>query len=143
MTQFREGIVDYVCDIRELPDELKGRFDCAVLGDVMEHCNTQAGIDVLKSAKETLVDGGRMMIIFPEDLSTANYMERHPDEPEFYSPGIYSYHRQPPLDKEEMVGWLETVGLHIVLHKDLWYPPTTVENKMYPGVGYGIIVEKD
>jgi len=30
-----------------------------------------------------------------------------------------------------------------VLHMDLWYPPTTVGNKIYPGVGYGIIVEKD
>jgi predicted SAM-dependent methyltransferase len=143
MTPFRQGVVDYVCDIRELPDELKWRFDCAVLGDVMEHCDTEAGLAILSSAKETLVDTGRIMIIFPEDFSCEGYMERNPDQAEFYSPGIYSYHRQPPLNKEEMVRWLEEARLHIVLHMDLWYPPTTVGNKIYPGVGYGIIVEKD
>jgi predicted SAM-dependent methyltransferase len=139
------SVVDYVCDIRDLPPALHHAFDVAVLGDVMEHCDAVAGPALLRSAMETLVDDGQIMIIFPEDYSGEFYMEHHPDEPEFYSPGIYSYHRYPPLTKAEMVSWLEEVGLHLVVAEDLWYPPTTrtEEGRVYPGVGYGIIVEQN
>jgi hypothetical protein len=137
--------VDYECDIRMLPDHLKGCFDCAVLGDVMEHCDSQAGPELLLVAKETIVDTGVIMIIFPEDVSGIHYMKNHPAQKEFYAPGIYSYHRYPPLNKQEMVEWLELVGLHLIEAEDLWYPPTPVseDGKIYPGVGYGIIVAKD
>jgi SAM-dependent methyltransferase len=105
--------VDVVADCRALPADLHGRFDSAILGDILEHFVERSDVLLaLGQAKRCLAPGGRVIITCPEDHRTpaeAGLSEPYP----MYGPGIRAYHAY-PVTLGVIRGWCTEAGLKII-----------------------------
>ena len=114
--------VDIIHDIRDpLPDDLKGRFDTVIFGDVIEHMTEEDGLKSLRNLKEALAPKGHLVITCPHDFRDQKALEPYYEKKgikimEEYVPGVTGHHRViPPL---ELMRMIESVGYGI----DVWKP---------------------
>lgn len=78
-------------------------FDCAVLGDLLEHMSDADAVRVLRNSASLVRPGGKLVITCPED--------HRPDERRGeYAPGVPLGHRG-PVTRARLEGWLGEAGL--------------------------------
>src|SRR5262249_41275561 len=106
-------------DARQLPQELWGQFDTAILGDILEHMHDFDIIASINNAKRA-TKTGRVVITIPED-----------DRPEFmhdearhsnvdYLPGIKAHHYR-VLTRAHFEKLVEQTGLRIKHYEPIDY----------------------
>jgi len=118
--------LDVLHDIRNpLPDDLKGRFDTVIFGDVIEHMTPEDGAKSLHNMKAALKPGGRLVITCPHDFrdhdAVKKYHAEHglpPDDYEYVA-GVTAGHR--PVTPMELVKMIESCGYGIKVWSQLEY----------------------
>lgn len=106
-------------DARQLPQELWGQFDTAVLGDILEHMNNHDIVASINNAKRA-TKGGRVVITFPTD-DRAEFLHdeaRHTNVD--YLPGIKAHHFR-VLTKELFEEIIIETGLKVQHHEFIDY----------------------
>ena len=104
---------DYICDIRkDIPRELEGRLDGAVLGDILEHMTDDEAVACLKNAKRVRKNGGDIVITVPDDRRG---WCQHAGLDEI------GYKGHSPVPYSRLTGWLEQAGLRVKKHQQLEY----------------------
>jgi glycosyltransferase involved in cell wall biosynthesis/predicted SAM-dependent methyltransferase len=101
--------VDVVADARDLPSRFFGKFDTAILGDILEHMNDEDIVKSLVSAKKCLKKNGRIVITCPEDYRPHDVQHAVSDN-SGYADGISSYHER-PITREMMEALIKKAGL--------------------------------
>lgn len=130
--------VDVLADIRApLPEELHGRFNTAIVAEVFEHYHDTNDITrTLLAAKQSLRNGGRIVITWPEDAREPQdqCVPEHENDVhnEWYAAGVSRFHRL--LEKPEVLERLADAGLRVVHEQELDY--TFAE-------GWGIVACQD
>lgn len=97
--------VDVVADARNIPEDLHGKFDTVIVGDVCEHLSDEDSVAILKSAKKCLYNGGKIIVTCPDD--------HRPPENQFLPNEVakYGYHSPVPIDR--LSSWMDMAGLKI------------------------------
>lgn len=101
---------DIIADARDLPKSLYGKYDTAILGEILEHYRDEDICTILKNAKKCLRKGGRIVITCPEDYRPT--IEQHGVHTEPYSDTGSSMHEY-PLTKEKLCTLIHMSGLTI------------------------------
>lgn len=99
-------------DARQLPQETWGKFDTAVLGDILEHCHDLDIVTMINNAKRTTKPGGRVVVTFPSD-DRAEFLHdeaRHTNVD--YASGIKAHHYR-VLTPEHFEKLVKETGLRI------------------------------
>ena len=110
----RDLPTDVVADARSLP-WTEPTFDTAVLGEILEHMDTEDGIKALSEARRVLKPQGRVVITMPHD-----HRGTLDDPTKMYAPGIFAYHHR-YISREELLSWVEQAGLKPLLVADIAY----------------------
>ncbi len=123
-----------VADARSLPDNLYGKFACAILGDILEHMTDDDAIKCLIEAKKCVVDDGHIIVTCPEDYSYVNGLHGPPKQadPE-YIEGVASFHKD-PVTCDRIKLWAEKAGLNILRWDVMGY---------YNSKGHGLLFSKN
>lgn len=116
--------VDIVHDIRNpLPQELISKFDCIVMGDMLEHMTKEDAVKALRVAKSGLYNGGKIVITCPNDtrpLDVQYYDGNAVRQGDEQLPGIYYGHeRQIPY--KELMDITFAAGLEVIDVQELDY----------------------
>jgi len=106
--------IDIIADARNLPQDLYKKFDCAILGDILEHMIDEDIIKSLKQAKECLVDDdySHIIITVPNDFRSVKEQNINLSINDLYSDGVYAYHWR-SIPKELICGLINKAGLVI------------------------------
>jgi SAM-dependent methyltransferase len=124
---------DIIADARELPEDLHGRFDTVILGDILEHFIERDDVlKVLEEAKKCLAPGGQVLVSCPEDHRESGSQGFQGDEP-MYMAGVRAYHAY-PVTRETILAWLEDAGLAVEQVDVIQYPFT-------PHGGTGVVAK--
>lgn len=109
--------VNVLADARLLP--FQPVFDSVVLGEILEHMETDDAVQTIREAKSVLKDTGRVVITMPHDARRERGSEPPPPS-EFYAPGIFAYHHR-LISRKELFSWVQTAGLAIQLWGTIEY----------------------
>jgi len=122
--------VDIIADARNLPENLYGRFDCVVLGEILEHMEAHDAIQTLKQAAMCLKRSGRIIVTIPHDgRPVKEQLHRYfadkgttemPTLTE-YTEGVHLFHYR-KIEREELFDWLKEAGLQKILYGQINYP---------------------
>lgn len=109
---------DILADARDLPKDLKG-FDSIVIGELLEHMDSENRRFVLKNAEERLNRDGIVVLTVPEDYRTV--FEQHgKDHCDPYVNGVSSWHEH-PVTLNDLIEDLKATGLKPVIMQKLSY----------------------
>jgi len=123
--------VHVIADARDLPDDLYGRFDCVVLGELLEHMEASDAIHTLDEAvcclKHRVWRGqgdpkssGRVVITIPHDHRREDGTLPIPDLKE-YAPGVHAFHYR-KIERAEVFDWLKQADLEPIYCAEIRYP---------------------
>lgn len=131
------NVFDVLADARNLPETLYHKFDCVVLGEILEHMTDEDIIKTLFEAKCCLEDltKGWIVITFPEEhRSLESGAQREGVDPKTeYAPGISAFHPR-KITLEDMKILLDKANLGIQKQEEIHYP--------FDGVkGWGLVVK--
>jgi len=115
---------DVVADARSLPSSLHGRFDTAILGDILEHMNDDDIVRSLACAKKCLENGGKVLVTWPVETDA----HRIKDEAEThdgrivreYCDGVSHTHNR-TIDVSDMERLVHRAGLRIETRQPIDY----------------------
>lgn len=102
--------VDVLADARALPDDLHGKFDTVILGDILEHMTDDDAVLCLEQAALCLTGGGKIIVTVPED-----HRDHSPDGSRTtweYAPGVKNWHSR-PIDVSVASSWFAKANLAI------------------------------
>jgi glycosyltransferase involved in cell wall biosynthesis len=126
--------VDLKADIRRMPEEHHGRYDTAVLGEILEHCYEEDGLRILREANRCLKPGGKIVITCPEDYRSPEKQHENENKDKVYAEGIqYAHRHDPPLTRKELFDWMHKADF-MVRHCD----PLNYRN-VGIDIGWGVI----
>ena len=99
-------------DARQLPQELWGKFDTAILGDILEHMHDMDIVASINNARRATLRSGQVVVTFPIDERPALIAdEYHPPNEEYIS-GVKAFHYR-VLRKEHFEKLLTETGLKV------------------------------
>jgi glycosyltransferase involved in cell wall biosynthesis/predicted SAM-dependent methyltransferase len=103
--------VDLKADIRSLPVVHHGKYDTAVLGDILEHCEPEDGIKILQEANNCLRPGGKVVITMPEDTRPVFAQRGYEDESLMYVDQISYGHKH--VTRDMLFDWMHKANFMI------------------------------
>lgn len=111
---------DIIADIRELPKSLYGKFDTAILGDILEHMTiNDAGVAIQNAAK-SLKKGGKLVITCPDDTRDINKQHKAGNGTEEYTKGVSCYHTH-AMPKDTLLNLVKKANLKTIIIQQIDY----------------------
>lgn len=112
---------DELADARDLPEKFNESFDTVVLGEILEHFNTEDRQKTLHSAKRAIKENGWINMTFPYDTRELQDQRRGHSLDIEYTEGVSAFH-EVPLSKEMVLEDLEACGLKAARIEEIHYP---------------------
>lgn len=110
--------VDVKCDARNMPEELYGKFDTVILGDILEHFEDTDVELILEQSKKCLNENGIIIITCPNDERNLNLN--------------YTYGNHFPVSMNRISKWIIDCNLKVKNFQEIDYGMC---------MGYGYVVQ--
>lgn len=114
---------DIIADCRDLPGVVRYRgyqFDCAILGDILEHFPVEEVPSIITKAVHSIKPGGKIIITVPDDHRPVRDQNDWAKGDEQYAPGVHAFHTH-PVPKEEVEYWADVCGLKVEVLQEIDY----------------------